>query len=224
MPAAGIGKRMASDIPKQYLKINGQSIIEYSLQPLLEHAQIKQVVVALSADDVWFRELPVAQHSKITIVIGGKERCDTVLNALKTISEPARVLVHDAARPCLTNDDLSQLICAQTNKQGAILASQVRDTMKRGDSDGLIVDNVERELLYHALTPQLFMLSELQQALSGALANNVCITDEASAMQWAGHGVKLVMGRSDNIKVTRPEDLQLATLFLTQQQRITTTH
>ena len=220
VPAAGIGKRMAAAIPKQYLRINEQAIIEYSLQPLVNHPQIAQVVVVLSQYDQWFNKLEIANHSKITTVVGGAERADSVLAGLVSLPPQGRVLVHDAARPCLTNDDLNLLIKAQTPNTGAILASVVRDTMKRANADSTIAHTVDRDLLYHALTPQLFGLQLLRTTLQQALAQHITITDEASAMEWAGHPVTLVNGRSDNIKVTRPEDLTLAQLFLTQQQRI----
>lgn len=220
VPAAGIGARMAAVVPKQYLQIANKSIIEYSLEPLVNHPDIRQIIVALNKDDLWFSQLAIAKHPKIATVIGGGERADSVLAGLNELPHQGRVLVHDAARPCLTQDDLARLIAAQTLPDGAILASAVRDTMKRANRDGTIAETVERDLLYHALTPQLFDLSLLRATLTAALAQQVPVTDEASAMEWAGHVVKLVEGRSDNIKVTRPEDLNFATLFLTQQQRI----
>jgi 2-C-methyl-D-erythritol 4-phosphate cytidylyltransferase len=221
MPAAGIGRRMGAALPKQYLTIAGRAIIQYSLEPLVNHPDINKVIVVVSPDDRWFEQLAIASHSKIETVIGGAQRSDSVLCGLKVLPEQGRVLVHDAARPCLTRADLDRLIAAQTPAQGAILASAVRDTMKRGNCDGTIEHTVEREQLFHALTPQLFELNTLRTTLEQALAQQVTITDEASAMEWAGHLVKLVEGRSDNIKVTRAEDLNLAELFLAQQQRIT---
>jgi len=220
VPAAGIGKRMGSEIPKQYLTINDLPIIHYSLDTLLVHPDIVTVVVVLHPQDRWFCSLAIAKHPKITVVVGGGERADSVLNGLKSLPSQGRVLVHDAARPCLCHDDLNNLIAAQRPKCGAILASEVRDTMKRGAVDGTIDHTVERQQLFHGLTPQLFDLALLRDTLQAALAQSQVITDEASAMEWAQHEVKLVIGRSDNIKVTRPEDLQLAQLFLTQQGRI----
>ena len=220
VPAAGIGKRMRSELPKQYLTIDNRPIIHYSLEILLKHPAIERVIVVLSANDQWFDDLEIARHSKITVVIGGAERADSVLSGLSALPQQGRVLVHDAARPCLKTSDIDELIAAQTPECGAILASEVRDTMKRAHNDNTIAHTVDRELLFHALTPQLFDLSTLTLSLTSALDQAVSITDEASAMEWAGHKVTLVEGRSDNIKVTRPEDLQLATLFLSQQQRI----
>jgi len=221
MPAAGIGRRMGAALPKQYLTIANKPIIHYSLEPLLNHPSIARVVVVLAPDDSWFETLTIAKHPKITTVVGGGERADSVLAGLQALPAQGRVLVHDAARPCLTLTDLDRLIAAQTQEGGAILACAVRDTMKRANSDGTIAQTVDRQLLYHALTPQLFALDSLRLTLARALDQQVTITDEASAMEWAGEQVTLVDGRSDNIKVTRAEDLTLAELFLAQQQRIT---
>jgi len=219
VPAAGIGKRMGSEIPKQYLKIEGQCIIEYALAPLLAHSSIEQVIVSLSDNDEWFNQLNVASHPKLTTVVGGHERADSVLNALQVLPENGFVMVHDAARPCLTPQDINQLIDNVSQDQGAILGSLVRDTMKRVGDDGHIKSTVSRELLYHALTPQIFVTTQLKTILKEALKQGVNVTDEASAMEWHGIRIKMIEGRSDNIKVTRPEDLQLAQLYLQEQRR-----
>jgi 2-C-methyl-D-erythritol 4-phosphate cytidylyltransferase len=219
VPAAGIGKRMGSEIPKQYLTIDEQCIIEYALAPLLAHAKIDKVIVALSPDDQWFNTLSVANHPKIMIVSGGSERADSVLNALQVLPENGFVMVHDGARPCLTLLDINQLIDNVTHTQGAILGSLVRDTMKRVSEAGIIEQTVSRERLYHALTPQIFSTVQLKNVLKKAIKNGVNVTDEASAMEWYGMNIKMIEGRSDNIKVTRPEDLQLAQLFIQEQQR-----
>lgn len=217
VPAAGIGARMGSDIPKQYLTINDIAIIEYALAPLLIDERIKKVVVSLSANDQWFQQLAVALHPKLKTVIGGAQRADSVLAALDAIDEDGIVLVHDAARPCLTKQDIDLLIEHASMEVGAIVGSLVRDTMKRVTSDGTVEATVPRELLYHALTPQMFPIKRLQQTMIDALALGVNVTDEASAMEWAQMPIKMLNGRSDNIKVTRPEDLQLAEVFLQGQ-------
>lgn len=220
VPAAGIGARMGSAIPKQYLTINDIAIIEYALTPLLADERIKMVIVSLGADDQWFQQLVIAQHPKLKAVIGGAQRADSVLAALNVIDEDGVVLVHDAARPCLTNQDIDLLINNASMESGAIVGSLVRDTMKRVTNDGIIESTVSRELLYHALTPQMFPINRLKQTMIDALAQGVIVTDEASAMEWAQMPIKMLNGRSDNIKVTRPEDLQLAQVFLQGQGKI----
>lgn len=216
VPAAGIGSRMGAECPKQYLQLAGKTILEHTLERLLAHPAIGQVIVALAPHDRWFDTLPVAQDERILRVEGGAERAFSVLNALH-VAQGEWVLVHDAARPCLIHSDLDALIAAAMTSGGAILGSRVRDTMKRSDAAGNIIATVEREQLWHALTPQMFPTDPLRRALEEGLALGATITDEASAMERAGFAVRMVEGRADNIKVTRPEDLSLAGLFLSQQ-------
>ncbi|MFQ2361023.1 2-C-methyl-D-erythritol 4-phosphate cytidylyltransferase [Aeromonas dhakensis] len=216
VPAAGIGSRMGAERPKQYLQLAGMAILEHTLIRLLSHPAISQVIVALAPHDRWFDTLPVAQDERILRVEGGAERAFSVLNALH-VAQGEWVLVHDAARPCLTHGDLDRLIATAMVCGGAILGSRVRDTMKRSDAAGNILATVEREELWHALTPQMFPTGPLKRALEEGLALGATITDEASAMERAGFPVRMVEGRADNIKVTRPEDLSLAGLYLQQQ-------
>ena len=224
VPAAGIGKRMGAERPKQYLHIAGKCILEHTLRNLLAHPQIGRVIVVLHPDDQYFQHLSVADDSRITVVTGGNERSDSVLAGLQHVdtAEPW-VLVHDAARPCLHPDDLSRLLAlASEGEVGGILASPVRDTMKRSDTQLNVLKTESRDNLWHALTPQFFPLMQLKCALHTAQSKGQAITDEASAIEYLGGQVKLVEGRASNIKVTQPEDLYLATYYLTQlavQQR-----
>ncbi|OIN12451.1 2-C-methyl-D-erythritol 4-phosphate cytidylyltransferase [Oceanisphaera psychrotolerans] len=215
VPAAGIGSRMAADIPKQYLSLGGRTVLEQTLARLLDHPAIGRIIVATAEQDPWFEQLAIARHPRILRVTGGRERADSVLNALAHV-ETDWVLVHDAARPCLHRLDLDAVLAAGQQPQGAVLACRVRDTMKRGDGEGAISTSVSRDELWHALTPQCFATVPLRQVLSDALAAGCVITDEASAMEWAGFHPRLVEGRADNIKITRPEDLGLAGFFLQQ--------
>jgi len=216
IPAAGIGKRVGADIPKQYLSILDKTIIEHSLIPFLDHPDINVVVVSVAENDRWFNALAIAQHPKLKQVDGGKERVDSVLNALNILPSNDFVLVHDAARPCLQLSDIDKLIVhARATQQGAILASRVRDTMKRSDLSNKIIHTVERENLWHALTPQLFQNKELINAIH-SVEDQHLITDEASAIELAGGNVTIIEGRSDNLKVTKAEDLLLAEFYLSK--------
>jgi len=216
IPAAGIGQRVGASIPKQYLPLLNKTIIEHSLQPFLDHPEVPRVIVSLAENDQWFAELPVAQHPKIETVIGGAERVDSVLAALEKIDVEDYVLVHDAARPCITSADINKLIYAvKSNRQGAILASKVRDTMKRSDEASNITHTVDRDCLWHALTPQMFINEQLIDAIKGC-DHPEKITDEASALEMSGLAVTIVEGRADNLKVTREEDLMLAAFYLSQ--------
>ncbi|WED21379.1 2-C-methyl-D-erythritol 4-phosphate cytidylyltransferase [Vibrio sp. JC009] len=224
VPAAGVGSRMKADLPKQYLQINGKAILEHTVEKLLSHPEIEKVIVAVSDSDPYFSELCLASNPNVIRVSGGKERADSVLSALnyfdQECSDNAWALVHDAARPCVSLADIGKLIAeVQEHAVGGILAAPVRDTMKRSDSEANISSTVDRNNLWHALTPQMFRINQLKEALAKALEANVAITDEASAMEWAGLSPKLVAGRMDNIKVTQPEDLALAEFYLSREEK-----
>ncbi|WP_413110962.1 2-C-methyl-D-erythritol 4-phosphate cytidylyltransferase [Thaumasiovibrio sp. DFM-14] len=219
IPAAGVGKRMAADKPKQYLLLNQQTILEHTVALLLSHPAIDRVVVVLGKDDIYFNQLPLASHSQVSTVTGGAERVNSVMAGLASITEEW-VMVHDAARPCVSLSDIDNLIVqAQQHPNGAILASPVRDTMKRAAENGVIEHTVCREHLWHALTPQMFRTESLKIALQQAMQQGVNITDEASAMEHCGLAPMLVRGRSDNIKITQPEDLALADFYLQQRAK-----
>ncbi|UJR55599.1 2-C-methyl-D-erythritol 4-phosphate cytidylyltransferase [Dickeya zeae] len=216
LPAAGNGSRMLSDRPKQYLSIGTKTILEHTVAALLRQPRIQRIIIAISADDPYFSALPLASDPRIQVVIGGRQRADSVLAGLQQVQQADWVLVHDAARPCLHQDDLSRLLLLTGQSEvGGILAAPVRDTMKRS-CDGHIDHTVEREALWHALTPQLFPLALLRSCLERALREGATITDEASALEYCGYQPQIVPGRADNIKVTRPEDLALAEFYLTR--------
>jgi len=219
IPAAGVGKRMGSDTPKQYLYLNNKTILEHTLNVFDKHHSISEIVVAVSEGDEYWPALNIHLSKPLHIATGGNERCDSVLNGLKYLENKAEdddwVLVHDAARPCLRHDDLTLLLTTLDNHNvGGILAVPVRDTMKRSVSKNIIKETVERDNLWHALTPQMFRFKVLKNALETALDNNEVITDESSAIEIAGYQPVLVEGHADNIKITRPEDLALAAFFL----------
>lgn len=219
VPAAGRGSRMQAHMPKQYLPLGDKTIIEHTLSRLLAHPQIEKIVVVVADDDHYFSSLPLSSHPKIEVTVGGPERAISVLNGLSCV-ETDWVLVHDAARPCITLADLDALVAAaEHGEDGAILAVPVKDTMKRADAQNRIERTVERGHLWHALTPQMFPTQQLADAIDAGLAQSIVLTDEASAMELAGFKPLLVAGRADNIKVTRPEDLALATFILQQQER-----
>lgn len=221
VPAAGIGKRMQAELPKQYLPLMDKTMLECTLAALYRHPRIDHIVLALSADDHHFSQLPVATAHWLTIVQGGKERADSVLAALATVAADSWVLVHDAARPCIQQQDLDNLLClADKGENGGILACEVTDTMKRAtpQQPTMVVHTEARSNLWHALTPQFFPAGQLRKALSAALTQGQEITDEASAIEWAGGKVQLVKGCASNIKVTRPQDLALAEFYLSQQE------
>ena len=223
IPAAGVGKRMQADRPKQYLALHGRTVLEHSLSRFLDHPQISGVVVAVTDGDPYWQDLALS-HPKLFTASGGEERCHSVLDALQVLRQQADVndwvLVHDAARPCLRREDLDHLIeVLSQHPVGGLLGLPVADTVKRTGADDMVIETVPREHLWRALTPQMFRLGELHEALDGALKNNQLVTDDASAMELAGKTPKMVEGHGDNIKITRPQDLALAQLYLAQQEK-----
>ncbi|MFA3791618.1 2-C-methyl-D-erythritol 4-phosphate cytidylyltransferase [Aliiglaciecola sp. SL4] len=221
VPAAGVGKRMKADRPKQYLKIGDKTVLEHTVEKLISHPRVSHIVIALDPQDPYFELLPLSQQKWITRVAGGAQRADSVLAGLAAVKDANWIAVHDAARPCVTHGDLDQLFSLfENNNGGGILAMSVKDTMKRAqqDSTNLVAETVDREGLWHALTPQFFPHLQLKKALQEALSQGVTITDEASAMEWAGWPVNLVEGSQRNIKITRPNDLSLATFYLSQEE------
>lgn len=214
IPAAGVGARMAADRPKQYLLLGGLTILEHSLNCFLDHPQLKGLVISLAVDDPYWPTLACAADPRIQRVAGGLERADSVLNALLHLHghgahDDDWVLVHDAARPNLSRGDLDKLLSELADDPvGGLLAVPARDTLKRADSNGRVAETVDRSFIWLAYTPQMFRLGALHRALADSLVSDVSITDEASAMEWSGQSPRLIEGRSDNIKVTRPEDLE----------------
>ncbi|WP_426358275.1 2-C-methyl-D-erythritol 4-phosphate cytidylyltransferase [Pseudocolwellia sp. HL-MZ19] len=238
VPAAGVGKRMQAQCPKQYLTIAQQTILEHTVFKLLSHPLITHVVIAISEGDEYFKDTALHTHQNISVVHGGAERVDSVLAGLHSINSEdfPWVMVHDAARPCVSLDDISALIeQTQRNNCGGLLAYPVRDTMKKSRSVNtqpvnmvlikkeMVETTIEREDLWHALTPQLYKTNELISAISQALQNKITITDESSAIEYAGFGSLLVEGNGNNIKITRPDDLTLASFILSQQNTEHTT-
>lgn len=219
VPAAGAGRRMQSELPKQYLDLGGRTVLEHSLHALAP-LPLAGIMVALAANDSWFDQLSLNLPVRIMTTEGGAERCHSVdLGLLALLEQGASemdwVLVHDAARPCVSESDLQKLVAAcQVHACGGLLGVPVRDTMKRADACGEVTETVPREGLWHALTPQMFRIGALRQALETALRSGTLVTDEASAMERAGHSPLLVPGEISNIKITRPEDLKLAAFYL----------
>jgi 2-C-methyl-D-erythritol 4-phosphate cytidylyltransferase len=218
-----------------------KTVIEHTLDHLLSYSyhdipRFHKIVLVVTKGDPYWQEISEARgygnNPRIIVVDGGSERCYSVLNGLTAItekitdgaaaedaSENTWVAVHDVARPCVAYGDLDKLFFECEGYQaGGILAAPVRDTMKRGceinAKESSIDHTVERQQLWHALTPQMFPLESLLKNLQNALAQGFEVTDEASAMEFAGAKPKLVSGRSDNLKITRPEDLKLAEFYL----------
>jgi 2-C-methyl-D-erythritol 4-phosphate cytidylyltransferase len=221
VPAAGVGKRMGADLPKQYLEVLGKPVLQHTLERLLSVPALSGIAVALGEEDGYWPSLPLADHPTIYRAPGGKERADSVLSGLRRlegIADPEDwVLVHDAARLCLTRADVEKLMeTLKDDPVGGILGLPVSDTLKSVEGTGILA-TVDRSRVWRALTPQMFRHGLLKQALEEAAQNGSLVTDEASAIELKGLRPKLVEGRPDNIKITRPEDLPLAAFYLERQ-------
>ncbi len=215
VPAAGRGSRMAEAMPKQYLPLAGVSVLHRALAPLEAEARITGIVLVVAPDDPFANDYRPLTAKPLTVVHGGAQRCDSVGNGLRALEGEADgqdwIIVHDAARPCLHRDDLTRLIdTLSSHPSGGLLAAPIHDTLKRATPAGVVLETVDRCGLWRALTPQMFRFGLLRDALAAAGATGLNVTDEAAAMQLAGHTVQLVEGRPDNIKVTRSADMDQA--------------
>jgi 2-C-methyl-D-erythritol 4-phosphate cytidylyltransferase len=219
VPAAGRGARFGSGIPKQYLTLAGKPMLLRTIEALTAHPRIAGVVVVIAADDRHWQD--VAGPKPVMTTTGGDKRADSVLAGLRAVrgkvGDDDFVLVHDAARPCVRADDISRLIELGIPAGGALLAAPVRDTLKRSGARQRVEATEPRDARWRALTPQLFRLAELIGALESAFAAGITITDEAMAMEHAGHRPLLVEGSESNIKVTTQDDLALAEFLIARE-------
>jgi 2-C-methyl-D-erythritol 4-phosphate cytidylyltransferase len=221
VPAAGSGRRLGTAIPKQYQEIAGRTLLEYSLRPFLADVECMQICVAVAADDARWPALRARlANSRVVSVLGGAERVHSVRAGLEALAHDLQpndwVLVHDAARPCVTRAEIDALKAELTEHPvGGLLAVPLADTLKRAQGAAeAVAETVSREGLWRALTPQMFRCGLLCKALDAAIAAGRMPTDEAQAVEWLDLQPALVRGSSLNIKVTTPEDLQLAAALL----------
>lgn len=220
IPAAGTGSRMNLEIPKQYLKINQQAILDITLSKFLTFKAVELIVLVVSPHDEHYKQLENIQNKKVKVIFGGKERIHSVNNALIFLKEnklPSSIpiMVHDAARPCITHGDLNKMMQVFQKKSSAcLLAAPVVDTLQLVDENNQVKRVVDRTHLVRALTPQMACFGILNTAISTAIKNQNLATDEVSALTVINQKVEVVIGRSDNIKITHPEDLKMAELFL----------
>ena len=225
IPAAGSGSRMGHQLPKQYLPLVEKPMIYHALRTLVNCSKITRVFVILAPDDnVWVRYDWTELKDKLVVeYCGGDARAESVLNGLIAmqssgiVAEDDWVLVHDAARPCLSAPQLDQLINELSyDGVGGLLAIPVADTLKRADSDHRVTSTEPRERLWQAQTPQMFRFNLLNDALSKV--DSCQITDDASAIEALGLKPRLVLSDAYNFKVTYPQDLALAELILQKRE------
>jgi len=226
LPAAGVGRRMGSAIPKQYLSLGETPLLVHSLRRLASIDAIRRIAVVTHPDDSHWPALAESLQpelgDRLLSVAGGDERYQSVLNGLGALGPYAKsddwVLVHDAVRPCVRRMDIEKLIhTLEPNSIGGLLGSKMDNTVKRVDTDNAIVETLDRETLWNALTPQMFRFGLLIEALEAVVASGAAVTDEAAAMETAGHRPIMVAGSKDNIKITHEADLEQAQQILAAQ-------
>ncbi|MEZ5488160.1 MAG: 2-C-methyl-D-erythritol 4-phosphate cytidylyltransferase [Steroidobacteraceae bacterium] len=225
IPAAGLGQRLGAGLPKQYLEVAGRCLLEWALAPFLADPRCMGVVLSLAADDRWWPGLRARLSRGVLEARGGAERSDSVRQALELlagrVADDPWVLVHDAARPCVSRQEIDALLGAVADHpDGGLLALPLADTLKRADAVAgnppVVARTESRKGLWRALTPQAFRLRPLLAALQAAAQAGRVPTDEAEAIEWAGLGRPLlVAGSASNLKVTTPADLALVTRLLT---------
>jgi 2-C-methyl-D-erythritol 4-phosphate cytidylyltransferase len=222
MPAAGQGQRFGGATPKQFERLGELTVMETALGVFLGDERCVGIAVATAPG----AQLPLsaATRSRLRIAPGGAQRCQSVLAGLEALSGDAGaedwVLVHDAARPCLSRTDLDQLLAAgSAEPDGALLAEPVGDTVKQAGADERCVRTVPRDELWRAQTPQMFRFGRLCSSLTAALAAGRMPTDESEAIEWAGGRPRLIAATASNLKITRREDLLIAAAILAARQR-----
>ncbi|NCT68583.1 MAG: 2-C-methyl-D-erythritol 4-phosphate cytidylyltransferase [Rhodanobacteraceae bacterium] len=218
VPAAGRGLRFGAELPKQYVALAGRPLLTWTLERLAASPQVAGLMVALAADDPYWPGLTQLGGKPVQTTVGAAERSGSVLAGLRAlpaeVGADAFLLVHDAARPCVPLADIERLVARGVPAGGALLAAPLRDTLKLADAHTRVVATEPREARWRALTPQLFRRGELTAALDQAERDGIAITDEAMAMERAGHHPLLVEGAESNLKVTTPADLALAEYLL----------
>ena len=224
VPAAGSGSRMASDVPKQYLAINGRPMLWHTLARLLQVVRIEQLLLVLSPDDVHWGALQehwqaLNAGDRLQVLrVGGATRADSVRHALQYLQDVLReddwVLVHDAARACIRAEQVNTMMnTLNEDAVGGLLALPVADTLKRADAAGRVQQTVARDGMWQAQTPQMFRYALLNKALHA----NPGLTDEAGAIEAMGFAPVLVAGDASNFKITYANDLSLAAYILAAQ-------
>lgn len=206
--AAGRGHRFGTEMPKQFLHVQGKPLIRHAVEAFLSHPGINMVLPVIHPDDAGIVADALKGLDTLPAAVGGTERQDSVRNGLEALSDhqPERVLVHDAARPRVTRNLIDVVLAALEDHMGVIPGVAVVDTLKRTDTNGLVIDTVPRNGLWRAQTPQGFSYPILYAAHQAAAGQ--ALTDDAAVMEAAGHAVVMVPGDDNNIKVTTPADLE----------------
>lgn len=217
--AGGKGSRMNSDIPKQYMKLLGEPVLYYSLKAF-ENSEVDEIVLVVGKGDIQLCKELVKKYGFLkvcNIVEGGSERYYSVLNGLRAISDCEYVFIHDGARPCVTEEVIARCMLDVKKYAACVAAVPVKDTIKIADSDGFAQSTPDRSCLWQIQTPQCFEYNLVKNAYETMAADDERgnITDDAMVVEkYSNRKVKLTMGSYENIKITTPEDIYVAEIFL----------
>lgn len=220
--AAGLGKRMQAGHNKQFIEICGQSVLTHTLTVFAQIPEIAKIVLVVRAgeEDTCQNMIPEIAENKTVLAIGGKERQDSVHNGIRAITwECEYILIHDGARPLVTEKVIRRTLLAAQNSGAAICAVPVKDTIKQADSDGNVLATIPRESLWAVQTPQVFRADLIRRAYENAYVHNHYGTDDASLVEYLGEKIKIVTGDYENIKITTPEDIPTAEQILQKRQQ-----
>ncbi|MBQ6843963.1 MAG: 2-C-methyl-D-erythritol 4-phosphate cytidylyltransferase [Agathobacter sp.] len=224
--SAGVGSRMKSDIPKQYMDLLGKPVIYYSLKAF-EEAGFSSIVLVCGKDDVEYCKKEIIQKHNLksvtTVVPGGKERYHSVFEGLKSLKDTDYVFIHDGARPMIDQVTIARLKEAVVKEEAAVAGMPVKDTIKIVDEEAYVSDTPERQYVWQVQTPQCFAYSIIYEAYKNVIQDEEegwtipKITDDAMVLEYAtDHEVKMIEADYRNIKITTPEDLAIAKVFLTE--------
>ena len=222
IPAAGSGTRMNRDLPKPFIEVAGKPILEHTIRRFLEVEGLRRLVVATSGDYVEktraILESVAGDRLAVDVIEGGSERQHSIHNALERVGDEQLTIVHDAVRPFVSEAHIEACCQAAEEVGGAVLGVPAKDTIKKVDQEGRIVDTPSRQYLWQAQTPQVFRTDILKTAYEKARQSGMVGTDDASLVERLGQPIKMIEGDRSNFKITYPLDLRLARLLLQENQ------
>lgn len=216
--AGGNGKRMKSNIRKQYLEINKNPILAYTIEKFESCEKIRNIILVVPEDDISYVKEEIVDRFSFKkvkkIVPGGEERQNSVYNGIMELDDTEILLIHDGVRPFVKREDIVNIIEETEKNNACILGVKVKDTVKRTDTRGQITDTPDRSLLWLAQTPQAFKFDIIKKAYEQAFSDGFYGTDDSMLVERLNINIKMVNGSYSNIKITTPEDLYLGEAIL----------
>ncbi|MDZ7839056.1 MAG: 2-C-methyl-D-erythritol 4-phosphate cytidylyltransferase [Actinomycetota bacterium] len=229
--AAGKGTRLKSNISKQFLNLYGKPIVAHTLETFQKASKIDQIYLVVPKDYLDFCTKNIINKYKyskiIKVVLGGSTRQQSVYRALKSLPQTTSIVsVHDGVRPLVTADEVDKIVTSLQSSnqedpdiQGVIMAAPAYETIKKIKDNDIIEKTIQRDLVWHAQTPQVFFYRTLMAAHKQAIESKFTGTDDAGLVELVGYKVKIFRGRHENIKITTPTDLFLAELIMSRKDR-----